>query len=201
MFLKTLFKKRRKMAKNTYKLFDLAANQLETAIMLFCSGGDRFSVITLAGAADVIFCQLVTRAGKDNFTKIISEKENDPRSIQEVGKDINDTLHINSLKHLDPGEDEYTTLDADECAFGAILKAIANYNMLEGKNENLINGFLAWAQINMDLKKYNIPDMKDNPTQQQGMIYKLKTTLMGVFLGVYYKTKLIIKQIFNKLRG
>ncbi len=144
------------MTKETYKLFDLAANQLETAIMLFCSGDDKFSVITLAGAADVIFCQLVTRIGQDNFTKIISKEENDPRSIPEVGKDINDTLHINALKHLDPGEDEYVSLDADECALGAILKAIANYNMLEGKNENLINGFRAWAQINLDLKKYNI---------------------------------------------
>ncbi len=144
------------MPKETHKRLDLAAKQLETAIVLFCRGDDRFSIITLAGAADVIFCELVTRAGKDNFTNVLLKKENGTCSLSEIGKDVNNVLHINDVKHLDPDEDEYTTMDADECALGAILKAIANYNILEGKNEQLINGFLAWTQINLNLKKYNI---------------------------------------------
>ena len=154
------------MAKKTYKLFDLASNQLQTAIVLFCSGSDRFSVITLAGAADVIFSQLVTRAGKDNFTNYMLKKENDSCSIKEAGKQINDTFFINAMKHLDPGEDEYVSLDPDECALGAILKALANYNMLDGKNEKLIIGFRAWIQINLDLKKYNIPSL-DHAAENQ----------------------------------
>lgn len=149
------------MTKKIHKRFDLAAEQLEAAIVLFCSGGDRFSVITLAGAADVIFSQLVMRTGKDNFTQILIKKENDPRSPEEIGREINDLLGINAAKHLDPGDDEYITIDADECALAAILKALANYNMLEGKNEALILGFRVWAQTNLDLKKYNIPGEPD----------------------------------------
>lgn len=145
------------MTKKTHKRFDLAADQLEAAIVLFCSGGDKFSVITLAGAADVIFSELVIRAGKKNFVQITMLKHKDERSLQEVGKEINDILGINALKHLDPGADEYVTLDINECALGAILRALANYNMLEEKNEKLILGFRAWIQTNLDLKKYNIP--------------------------------------------
>ncbi len=65
---------------------------------------------------------------------------------------------------MDPGGDEYINIDIHECALAAILKALTNYNMLEGKNETLILGFRAWAQSNLDLKKYNIPgtpDVKD----------------------------------------
>lgn len=145
------------MSKKIYKRFDLAAEQLEAAIVLFCSGGDKFSVITLAGAADVIFSQLVTRENKDNFTQILMKNENDQRSLQEAGKEINDILGINAVKHLDTDGDEVVTIDVDECALAAILKALVNYNMLEGKNENLILGLRAWAQTNLDLKKYNIP--------------------------------------------
>lgn len=145
-----------KNSKKKHKIFIFAENQLKTAIVIFCSGGDKFSAITLAGAADSIFWQLVTRAGKDNFTKIMLKKENDSRKIEKVGREMNDVLCINALKHLDPNENEHTSLDADECALGAILKAIVNYGMLEGKNEKLINGFFAWIQMNLDLKKYNL---------------------------------------------
>lgn len=150
------------MIKKTYKRFDLAEEQLEAAIVLFCSGSDKFSVITLAGAADVIFNQLVTRQNKDNFTQILMKKENGQRSFQEVGKEINNLLGINTIKHLNPGDDEHVTIDVDECALAAILKALVNYNMLNNKNENLILGFRAWARTNLDLTKYNIPGTSDN---------------------------------------
>lgn len=144
------------MSEKTYKLFNLAENQLKTAVMLFITGGDKFSVITLAGAADVIFSELVVKTGKENFTEIILKKENDKRKRQEVGREINDTLCINALKHFDPDEDEYVSLDTEGCALGAILKALANYNVLEEKNEALIIGFHSWIQANIDLKKYQI---------------------------------------------
>lgn len=47
------------MTLKSYTRFELAENQLEAAIGLFGSGGDRFSVISLAGAADVILSRLV----------------------------------------------------------------------------------------------------------------------------------------------
>lgn len=55
-----------------YQRFQLAAKQLETAIMLFLTEQDRLSAITLSGAADVIFCELVNRQGKKNYTEIFS---------------------------------------------------------------------------------------------------------------------------------
>ena len=56
------------MTNKVYTRLELAANQLEAAISLFVAGRDRFSVITLAGAADVILSRLVINAGRENFT-------------------------------------------------------------------------------------------------------------------------------------
>jgi hypothetical protein len=144
------------MSVETHRKFDLADNQFRTAIRLFLSSGDNFSVTTLAGAADVIFCELVSRQGKENFTDYFTKESGEARKRAEVGREINDTLHINDLKHLDPGKDEYIALDAREAAIGAILKALANYNMLEGKDQKLINAFLAWVRVNLDPNVYNI---------------------------------------------
>lgn len=147
------------MSQKAHKRFDFATNQLEMALKLFLAGGDKFSVITLAGAADVIFSELVSRKGKENFTGIISKKEKDTRSRQEVGKEINNILFINALKHFDPGDDEYLTFDVDECALGAIFKALANYNILEGKKGELIQAFSCWVRNNLDLKKYSLDNV------------------------------------------
>lgn len=138
-----------KTTKKTYQRFQLAAKQLETAIMLFLTDQDRLSAITLAGAADVIFCELVNRDDKKNFTDILTHEEGGERKREDVGKEINDLLHINSLKHFDKGDCEYVNLDVNECAVGAILKALANYNMLDGKDDNLIIAFQYWVKMNL----------------------------------------------------
>ena len=52
----------------TYTRLQISENQLEAAIGQFMTGRDRFSVITLAGAADVILTQLVIKAGDEPFT-------------------------------------------------------------------------------------------------------------------------------------
>lgn len=147
--------KREKIEKKTYQRFQLAANQLKTAIVLFMTGIDRLSAITLAGAADVILCELVNREGKKNFTDLMCEKENREHK-RKTGNEINNLLYINALKHFDKGDEEYIELDVEECALGAISKALANYNMLNGKDDKLILAFRYWAQTNLDLKKYNI---------------------------------------------
>jgi hypothetical protein len=148
------------MTTKTYKRFDLAEKQLETAIALFVSGGDKFSVITLAGAADVILCCLILNSGQENFTdSLIREFSGDSPSKETRathGRDINDTLFINDLKHMDEGEDGCVTMDVDECAVGAILKALANYVAIAGRDKNFVKAFLAWVQLNLDPKKYNI---------------------------------------------
>ena len=90
------------MTQKTYKRLELAENQLEAAIGLFVSGGDRYSVIPLAVAADVILCRLVSNLGKENFTEFSMQREVEKGApvsrIRSHGKDINDTLFINHLQ-------------------------------------------------------------------------------------------------------
>jgi hypothetical protein len=157
------------MTIQTFSRLQLAENQLETAIGLFVSGRDRFSVITLAGAADVILCRLVLNLGKENFTDAMIHQSEEERISKEkrasYGREINDTLHINDLKHMDAGEDGYVEMDIEECALAAILKALANCVQIVGHERDYIKGFLAWVRLNLDPNKYNIysdPNWKGN---------------------------------------
>lgn len=158
------------MTTKTYTRLELAKNQLETAIILFLREEDLFSVITLAGAADVILTRLVSNKGEENFTEY-SMRQHDAgpsSSREEYGKTMNDTLFINHLKHMDKGEDGFIELDPYDCALGAILKALANYKVFVGQ-DNLVLGFLAWVRKNLDPKKYNVncdPDWR--PTVDDG---------------------------------
>lgn len=141
----------------SHSKFDIATKQLESAIGLFVSDRDKFSAITLAGAADTIFNQFLLDQGKENFTdhsrKMEAEKTGVLHTLGEHGKEINDTLRINALKHLDRNEDEYVEMDLDECALAAISKAVANYVGLDGREADFIQAFLCWVKINVDPKK------------------------------------------------
>jgi hypothetical protein len=157
------------MTIQTYNRLELAEKQLETAIGLFVSGGDRFSVITLAGAADVILCRLVLNTGQENFTEFLIRESGEDCLSKETrathGRQVNDTLFINDLKHMDEGEDGYIVMDVNECALGAILKALANYVMIGGREKDFVKAFFAWVRLNLDPKKYNIhcdPNWKPN---------------------------------------
>jgi hypothetical protein len=125
---------------------------------LFLTETDKLSAITLAGAADVILCELVNREGKKNFTDMICEEKNEGHRREEIGTKINDLLCINALKHFDKDDKEYIDIDIDECAVAAIFKALANYNMLDGKDDKLILALRYWAKTNLDPKKYNLSD-------------------------------------------
>jgi hypothetical protein len=151
------------MAVQSYQRIDLAANQLETAIGLFISGRDRFSVITLAGAADGILSQLVINEGGENFIEFSLKKDDDKTLTRStLGAQVNDILRINELKHMDEDDDGYVVMDIEECALATILKAIANFVILRG-HVDFVRAFLAWVKLNLDPKIYNIdcnPDWK-----------------------------------------
>jgi hypothetical protein len=141
----------------THNILDLAEDQLRTAIMLFLTGQDLISSITLAGAADVILCQLVKNRGKENFTDYVLKSQNDPnKTIPEIGKEINDMFCINALKHMDSIEDNSVTMNLRENAIGAILKALPNFKELRGLDKDFIIAFRIWIEANLDPKKYNI---------------------------------------------
>lgn len=148
------------MTNKVYTRLELAAHQLEGAISLFVAGRDRFSVITLAGAADVILSRLLINAGHENFTESVLileiEKGGTDLTREVVGKGINDTLFINHLKHMDDDDDGYIDIELEECALAAILKALANYINLAGREADFVQAFLFWVKLNLDPKKYNV---------------------------------------------
>lgn len=142
----------------SHSKFDIAANQLASAIGLFVSDRDKFSAITLAGAADTILSQLLLDQEKENFTdhsrKMEAEETGVLRNRGEHGKAINDVLRINALKHMDKDDDDYVEIDLDECALGAISKAVANYVDLAGREADFIQAFLFWVKLNVDPKRF-----------------------------------------------
>ncbi len=133
----------------------LALDQFETAIALFLAKKDYCSVITLAGAADVIFCQVITRRGKENFTDMISKEDGRGLSRQQTGREINDMFFINEMKHFDRNDDEIVEFNPFENAYGCILKGLVNYKMIAGQTPPL-DSFLAWMKENLDPDIYNI---------------------------------------------
>jgi len=143
-----------------YTRFELAHSQLEAAIALYITNRDRLSAITLAGAADVLLSQLVLRAGKQNFTDRVLEKElatgRAAITREVLGREVNDMLFINQLKHFDDDAQDVIELDVDQCALAAILKALANYVDLPEHQRDLVLAFKLWVQQNLDPKKYNI---------------------------------------------
>lgn len=160
------------MTVKTYSRFELAENQLTAAIGLFVSGGDRFSVISLAGAADVILSRLVLNSGKENFTDHMLrwevEQGAEPLTREVYGKGMNDTLFINQLKHMDDDDNGVIEIEPEECALAAILKALANYVALAGQQKDIVLAFKAWVRQNLDPKKYNVhcdPHWKPQPKE------------------------------------
>ena len=158
------------MAAQIYQRLDLATNQLETAIGLFIGGHDRFSVITLAGAADGILTQLVSNRGEETFTEILSREDDDKTmTLSRMGSHVNTILFINELKHIDKDGDGYVVMDAEECALATILKALANFVTLRGNEVGFVQAFLLWVRLNLDPHRYNVncdPNWKPTPRKE-----------------------------------
>ena len=142
--------------KQKYKRIDFALSQLKTAMALFISNGDRFSVVVLAGEADTILSQYVKRQKKKNFSQLIAENDNRLNEYKKVGSEINDALCINAFKHLDPGEEEYVDVDdLDACCIAAILKALVNYKILDHLNGGVLTeSFRSWIRNNIMFSHY-----------------------------------------------
>lgn len=140
------------MATEKHRKFEMASAQLETAVMLLVTGKDRYSVITLAGAADGILHQLVVKAGKEPFVDYA-------RRVHEVVAGytpprnkfmsfMNKNFGINTLKHMDAGDSEIVEMDVEKSAMRAVIKAMANYQKLVDKDPPFIQAFLAWSWVN-----------------------------------------------------
>ena len=119
--------------------------------MLFVSGRDRFSAITLAGAADVILSQLLLNEGKENFNDVLIRQEAETTGVapgrSAHGRQVNDMLMINALKHMDPGDGDYLEMNVPVSAMATVSKAVANYVKLRGDDADFVEAFKLWAKI------------------------------------------------------
>ena len=144
----------------TEKIFykDIALEQLKQAIRMFLAK-QYVGAITLAGAADNILISLLETNGGKCFSKIIKEKNNDESTAGEIRKKINNMFGINAVKHMDSLEDRYIKFDLKENSWGAILKTLPNYKLLDKdlyNNSVEVRAFLRWMKNNLDPKIYHI---------------------------------------------
>ena len=118
---------------------DLALRQLETALRLFFEGSDHASVVTLAGAADEIFGQLLAATGREHsLASLIAavtaiQKKLFGESLEP--KQIADRANAarNSFKHWKPGDPEIVKFNLEAEARDMLNRAIDNYWTLEQK--------------------------------------------------------------------
>lgn len=142
------------MATEKIHRFDLARQQLKTAVWMLLSGRDRFSAITLAGAASGILSQLVEDHNHESFDEYARRiyhheiGQMPPRS--KYRRHINQMLHVHALRHHSPEDDEHIEFDEEKSACNAVTKAIADYGKIAPENEDFVNAFYKWAWETQD---------------------------------------------------
>lgn len=117
---------------------DMAKRQLETALGLYFDGTDLYSTITLAGAADEIFGQVLRASGKEPRLEEIAKSvaaihkklygdELAPKTVAERANHAR-----NALKHWSSNQPIEVTFDLIEEAKDMLERGIANYWALYG---------------------------------------------------------------------
>jgi hypothetical protein len=137
--------------------FDIAREQLITALSIFFNQNNYSSVITLAGAASGILSELVRREGKQPFldyARDIHLKHYGyiPKRVS-YSHHIAKTMGISAHKHLSLTDPDEISLDIEYQAYQALVQAIADYKTLKGASEPFIQHFFRWAYKNMDGEK------------------------------------------------
>jgi hypothetical protein len=129
---------------------EIAKAQLQTAISLFLNRIDLSSAITLAGAASNILTQLVRNEGKTPFIDFAREVYEHTNKGKKPPKEkyshyIDRLLGVSAHKHMDNKCPRTISLDLEKCAPYAITRAVADYVILYGEEENFIKAFLHWS--------------------------------------------------------
>lgn len=142
------------MAEERYHKRDIAKCLLETAVVLFLSGRDRSSVITLAGAAGTLLDRLVRNEGKEPFLdyacRVHREMVGHMPKRQSYSHYIEKRLGIIAHKHLGEHDTETVDLNLEDMACDALGRAVADYVTLNGQEEGFIKAFLQWAWEHKD---------------------------------------------------
>ncbi|MFL5481823.1 MAG: hypothetical protein ACJ8AK_06505 [Gemmatimonadaceae bacterium] len=141
------------MALAQHDRMGMALVQLETALRLYFEGQDYYSVISLSGAADEIFGQLLTANGVKNSVETIKKaaveihKHLTGESIE--GSEIAHRANLakNALKHWNvKKQPRVVSFDAREEAVDMLNRAIDNYWALE---QNLSSAMQRFQQENL----------------------------------------------------
>ena len=116
---------------------DLALAQLETALRIFFEGSDHASVVTLAGAADEIFGQLLAASGHEHslasLVAAVTAIQEKLFGEADAPKLIADRANAarNSFKHWNVGDTEIVKFNLEVEACDMLNRAIDNYWTLE----------------------------------------------------------------------
>jgi hypothetical protein len=139
------------MAKIRYLRLDIATRQLETAVWMFLEGKDRFSVITLAGAASAILMRLVLNADKQPFADygrlVMNERSGSMPAREKYNRRINLLFGIDALKHHAANDPPTLELEEERAAENAIIRAMADYIELRGQDAPFVKAFLQWTWV------------------------------------------------------
>lgn len=111
---------------------EIAKRQLDVAADLYFSGGDPLAVITLAGAAEEILGNLLTRNKAPNIMDRLVEMDKElfgGRPFAEVNGDVNGVR--NALKHAKDAREDEIEIDLG-AAMSLLSRAIVNYVALTG---------------------------------------------------------------------
>jgi hypothetical protein len=128
---------------------------LESALRTFFDGGDRFAVITLAGAADEILGRFLELGGQTSSVKILAKSAAEMHKLlyKEELPDKHFLLRANmarnSIKHLDSTNDLEVTFDPEDEAMDMLVRATDNYFALGLPESHLVRQFNEWYMKNI----------------------------------------------------
>jgi hypothetical protein len=124
------------MTEHTYNRLDLAAEQLDVALILFLENQSYVSALTLAGAAEEIFGKALSHQGKANvldykyesIESLHSALHGKPLLRADFFQDENNAR--NAVKHMGSPSDATVTADFEDAALWMIVRACDNYERL-----------------------------------------------------------------------
>ncbi|MCM0084277.1 hypothetical protein L4X63_22080 [Geomonas sp. Red32] len=123
-----------------YPKSDIALNQIETALVIYFGGGDLFSVVTLAGAAEELIGQLLASREERGFFKPLFEilrpgkrrNEEEPLVLGETGEFIHTDPRHEAIFLLGRSIDDYRKLT------GAVTPSMARFDREVRQRESAI---------------------------------------------------------------
>ncbi|WP_157651095.1 hypothetical protein [Burkholderia ubonensis] len=131
---------------------------LQTALKIYIDGGDRFSVLQLAGAAEeLISGHIIQRREYETlaseastarekhletmarFYKAVGQEKTD-EEMRDIGRGMN--FARNNTKHHDKNQGQILSLDIDAEAYVTLRRAVENYKLYAGELTELMQKFL-----------------------------------------------------------